>query len=27
VASGPAHREPASKVPDYSAVVTLERVS
>jgi molybdopterin-dependent oxidoreductase alpha subunit len=24
VPSGPAHREPASKVPDYSAVVTVE---
>jgi len=27
VPAGPGHREPASKVPDYSAVVTLERVS
>ena len=27
VAGGPDHREPASKVPDYNAVVTLERVS
>jgi anaerobic selenocysteine-containing dehydrogenase len=24
VASGPSHREPASKVPDYSAIVTVE---
>ena len=23
IASGPAHREPGSKVPDYNAVVTL----
>ncbi len=27
VAAGPDHREPASQVPDYSAVVTVERVA
>jgi anaerobic selenocysteine-containing dehydrogenase len=26
VAAGAAHREPTSKVPDYNAVVTVERV-
>jgi hypothetical protein len=24
VAAGPEHREPGSKVPDYSAIVTIE---
>jgi hypothetical protein len=26
IAAGPDHREPGTKIPDYNAVVTLERL-